>query len=155
MTTYEVAGKKFIQDSCGNLIAEENINAARQKISTPKELMPFLSNERKEIVEQVILFTLDGGNKMIAKHIITRGLVNETQMHPREVFRSAILDNAVSIILVHNHPSGGTEPSEADLIATRRMSDVSKTIGIPLLDHVIITALEFTSIREKYPSYFY
>lgn len=150
----EVSGKFFVKDSAGNLIAEENITAARQKIQTPKEILPFLSNERKESVEQVIVFTLDGNNQMIGKHVITKGLVNQCQIHPREVFRAAILDNAVSIIVVHNHPSGNKEASEADLIATRRLSEAGVTIGIPLLDHVIITALDFTSIRANYPAYF-
>ncbi len=86
--------------------------------------------------------------------MITVGLANQSQIHPREVFRPAILDAAVSILIAHNHPSGNLEPSEADLVATRRLVEVSKTIGIPVLDHVIVSQQGFLSIREKFPGYF-
>jgi DNA repair protein RadC len=104
--------------------------------------------------ECVVVLTLDGNNQVIKSHTITRGLANQSQIHPRETFYPAIHDRAVSILVAHNHPSGNLEPSEADLIATRRLVEVSKTLGIPVLDHLIVAEGGFLSIREKYPAYF-
>lgn len=89
--------------------------------------------------EHFILLTLGGANQIIGKYCITKGLVNRTQIHPREVFRQAILDNAVSIIIVHNHPSGNTEPSKEDIKVTETIKKAGEIIGIKLLDHVIIS----------------
>lgn len=64
-------------------------------------------------------------------------------------------DNAISILVSHNHPSGNTEASESDLIATRGLCEVGKTLGAPLTDHIFVTAMGFLSIRERYPNYFF
>jgi DNA repair protein RadC len=124
------------------------------KIRTPKDAMPMLGNLRKAAQESVVVLTLDGNNQVIKAHTITRGLANQSQIHPRETFHPAIQDRAVSILVAHNHPSGNLEPSESDLIATRRLVEVSKTLGIPVLDHMIVSEGGFLSIRERYPAYF-
>ncbi|MEO7957826.1 MAG: DNA repair protein RadC [Fibrobacteria bacterium] len=124
------------------------------KIRTPKDAMPLLGSLRKAAQESVVVITLDGNNQVIKTHAITRGLANQSQIHPRETFHPAIQDRAVSILVAHNHPSGNLEPSESDLIATRRLVEVSKTLGIPVLDHMIVSEGGFLSIREKYPGYF-
>ena len=102
-----------------------------------------------------MVLTLDGNNQLISNHIVTVGLVNQSQIHPRETFRCAILHNAVSIMIAHNHPSGNLEPSESDLAATRRLCESGKTLGIPLLDHLIVSSEGFVSLRERYPAYFF
>ena len=89
------------------------------KIHTPKDAMPLLGSLRAAKQESVVILTLDGNNQVIKVHSITRGLVNQSQIHPRETFYPAIQDRAVSILVAHNHPSGNLEPSESDLIATR------------------------------------
>jgi DNA repair protein RadC len=155
ITSYEVNGKTYMTDSVGNLILEENVRQSREKINKPQHAIHFLSQERKADQENVVVLTLDGNNQLIAKHHISKGLVNSCLIHPREVFRVAIMDNAVSIMVAHNHPSGNTEASEADLIATKKLVDAGKLLGINLLDHIIVTSLEFTSIRERYPQYFF
>jgi DNA repair protein RadC len=91
---------------------------------------------------------------VIKKHVVTVGLVNQSQIHPRETFRSALIDNATSILLAHNHPSGVMEASESDLAATRRLVEASKILGIPVLDHLIVGGAGFLSIRERYTAYF-
>jgi DNA repair protein RadC len=102
----------------------------------------------------VVVLTLDGNNQIIKKHTITVGLANQSHIHPRETFFPAIQDRAVSILVAHNHPSGNLEPSEADLVATKRLVEVSKTMGIPLLDHLIVSENGFLSLRERFPAYF-
>ncbi|MEO7427221.1 MAG: DNA repair protein RadC [Fibrobacteria bacterium] len=124
------------------------------KIRTPKDAIPLLGALRVAAQESVMVLTLDGNNQVIKAHPITRGLANQSQIHPRETFYPAIQDRAVSILVAHNHPSGNLEPSDADLIATRRLVEVSKTLGIPVLDHVIVSEGGFLSIRERYPAYF-
>ena len=104
--------------------------------------------------EAFVIVTMDARNKMIARHLITLGLVDQTAVHPREVFRPAILDSASSIILVHNHPSGDTTPSAEDLRVTRQLVEASRILGIRVVDHIIIAREGegrpgYLSIREK------
>lgn len=150
----KVRGKFFYADDQGNLISADYVKESPIKIRTPKDSLPALQEIRTKEQEHFAILTLDGNNQIIKMHIITKGLVNQSQIHPREVFRAAIADNAVSILLAHNHPSGNLEPSESDLIATRRMTEAGKIVGISILDHVILSALSFKSIRECYPAYF-
>jgi DNA repair protein RadC len=124
------------------------------KIRTPKDAMPLLGALRVAAQESVVVLTLDGNNQVIKIHPITRGLANQSQIHPRETFYPAIQDRAVSVLVAHNHPSGNLDPSESDLVATRRLVEVSRTLGIPVLDHMIVSEGGFLSIREKYPGYF-
>lgn len=124
------------------------------KIRVPKDVLPFLDAITHAEQECFMVITLDGNNQVISHHLVTVGLVNQAQVHPRETFRKAVQHNAVSIMVAHNHPSGNLEPSESDLIATRRLCESGKTLGIPLLDHLIVSSDGFTSLRERYPAYF-
>ena len=81
---------------------------------------------------------MDGASKPIRVVPVTHGLVNRTIVHPREVFRIAIADNAASIVIAHNHPSGCVVPSPEDLELTERLVKAGSIIGIPILDHIII-----------------
>lgn len=154
MITHTVNGIDYQEDVLGILIPVMLLREAKGKVRTPKDFLPHLSDIRVADQEHVVVLTLDGNNNVINKHIVTKGLANQSQAHPREIFRCAIKDNAVSIAMAHNHPSGNLEPSESDLIMTRRIVECSKTIGIPVLDHVIVSASGFLSIRERYPAYF-
>ncbi len=81
---------------------------------------------------------VDQKNMLVARHMITLGLVDSSLVHPREVFRPAIECNSASVILVHNHPSGDPTPSAEDLRITRQLVDAGKIIDIRVLDHVIV-----------------
>lgn len=81
--------------------------------------------------------------------MVSRGSLNASIVHPREVFRPAILGSAASVILVHNHPSGDPEPSEEDLSITRRLAQVGELLGIPVLDHVVVGKRGFVSLRAR------
>jgi DNA repair protein RadC len=101
--------------------------------------------------EAFAVMTLNTKNKLIARHLVTLGLVNSAPVHPREIFRHAISDGAEAVILAHNHPSGDPTPSAEDLRVTRQLIEAGKVIGIRVLDHVIIGRGEtpHLSIREK------
>jgi len=85
------------------------------------------------------VITLNGAHKVIKVHLISQGTVNQTIVHPRDVFSAAIADNATAIIIAHNHPSGVHTPSKLDKQLTKRISSGAKIMGISLLDHIIFS----------------
>jgi DNA repair protein RadC len=99
--------------------------------------------------ERFAVLILDAKMHLVFWHEASIGTVTETIVHPREVFKIAIREMASSIIIAHNHPSGGVEPSDLDLSVTRRLKRAGKIIGIPLLDHVIVTTDKFYSLRAN------
>ena len=101
--------------------------------------------------EMFVVITLDTRNGMIARHLVTLGLLSYVPVSPREIFRPAIADSAAAIVLVHNHPSGDATPSSEDLRITRQMIDAGRVLGVPVMDHVVIGRgdIPFLSLREK------
>lgn len=130
------------------------VSRQRLRIRAPKDALPLLGALRKSAQENFVVITLDGNNQVIKVHAVTVGLANQSQIHPRETFHPAVADRAVSILLAHNHPSGNLEASESDLAATRRLVDVGRTLGIPVVDHLIVCEGGCLSLRERYPAYF-
>lgn len=98
--------------------------------------------------EHVIALYLNTKNEIIKKKTIFIGSLNSSIAHPREIFREAVRYSAARIIIAHNHPSGNPEPSEADLVFTRRMVECGEMMGIDLLDHFIIGSEAFLSLKE-------
>ena len=88
--------------------------------------------------EHLVLLTLDTKNKITSINTVSIGSINTSIVHPREVFKTAILSNASSVILTHNHPSGDVTPSKEDIDITNRIKECGRILGIELLDHVII-----------------
>ena len=123
-------------------------------IKVPEDVVSRVAWLKWEQQENLLVITLDSANHVIDKHIVTKGLVNSTPCHPREALKPAIIDNAVSIIMVHNHPSGSTEPSQDDIALTRTMVAACKIMQIYLLDHLIVTRSGFTSLNRMYPEIF-
>ncbi len=89
--------------------------------------------------EHFVLITLNGNSRTIRAETVFIGTINQSIVHPREIFRRAIVDNACGIIIAHNHPSGALVASRADIQITTRLKEVAKLVGIELLDHVIVT----------------
>ncbi len=87
--------------------------------------------------EYFMAFMLDNRNRITRMHIVSQGSLNQSIVHPRETFKVAVLSNAASIILAHNHPSGDLTPSPEDLAVTRRLKEASDIMGIRILDHII------------------
>ncbi|WP_337865163.1 DNA repair protein RadC [Ignavibacterium sp.] len=121
-----------------------------KKITSPSDVaeiyIPLLKNETKE---QFWVLCLNNSNKIIKQETISIGNLNSSVVHQREVFKVAIDNNAASLILMHNHPSGNTEPSNEDIVITRKLVEASKIMDIPIFDHIIIAGNNYTSFVER------
>lgn len=108
--------------------------------------IPVLGHLKKECFYVIML---DSAMKKISDIEISRGLLNASLVHPREVFNPAIKNNSKGIILIHNHPSGLLKPSEEDIKTTNRLVESSVILGIPVYDHLIISASGYFSFKEN------
>jgi len=99
--------------------------------------------------ERFCILCLNTKNKIVGVHTISIGSLNASIVHPREVFKAAMLNNAAAIICIHNHPSGDPEPSREDIETTKRLVEAGKIIGIEVIDHVIIGEQEYISMKEE------
>jgi DNA repair protein RadC len=99
--------------------------------------------------EQFRVLLLNTKNQVLAVETVSVGTLNSSLVHPREVFKQAVVKSAAAVILVHNHPSGDPGPSSEDLEITRRLHDAGKLIGIEVLDHIIIGDHIYFSVKEK------
>ena len=121
---------------------------ADTQILTALMLHPFIKHYGYADVENFIVVTLSGAHKVLNIHEVTRGIANKVMVHPREVFRRAIADNAVAIIVAHNHPSGQLVPSDEDKAITRRLQEAGELLGITVLDHLILGRDTYLSFVE-------
>lgn len=121
------------------------------KISCPRdvhELCRVVLDLNNEACEKFGIITLDSKNKIAGVHIISIGSLDAAIVHPREVMKAAILNNAASFICFHNHPSGDPTPSPEDILTTKRFVEVGELMGIECLDHVIVGDDRFVSLKE-------
>lgn len=119
-----------------------------KKISNAEDVYIELSEYHKKHQEYFLCLYLDGANHLYESRVITIGTLNQSLVHPREVFAPAIEQRCASIIVAHNHPSGILEPSAEDIAVTKRLKESGKILGIELLDHVIFTRLGYISLKE-------
>lgn len=110
----------------------------RALIERPSDVLPFVSTYRFEVQEHLLVISLTGAHEVINIRCVTKGILDNVQVHPREVFADAISDRAAAIIIVHNHPSGRLEPSKLDISMTQVMKRCGQLLGIPVLDHIIV-----------------
>ena len=121
-----------------------------KKIISPKEVYKIVSEYLNGVDrEHLVLLTLDTKNCINSITTVSIGSLNTSIVHPREVFKTAIISNASSIILAHNHPSGDPTPSKEDINITDRIKESGKILGIDLLDHLIIGDDSYISLKEK------
>ena len=118
-------------------------------ISCPAEVVPLLTEIKDQRKEHFLCLYLNARNQVVHKEVISIGSLSASIVHPREVFRVALHHVVASIILAHNHPSGDVSPSKDDLELTRRLVKAGQLMGIEVLDHLIIGADEFMSLKEK------
>jgi DNA repair protein RadC len=104
---------------------------------------------RRESREHFLVLLLNARHEVLAWETVSVGSLNASIVHPREVFKPAVLASAASIVLVHNHPSGDPEPSEEDLSITKRLVEVGELLGIGVLDHVIVASRGVVSFRSR------
>ncbi len=128
--------------------ARRRIRPEGTKISSPEDVLPLIRHYADRKQEHLLCITLNGANEVIATRVITIGLLNRTQIHPREVFADAVTDRAAAVILAHNHPSGSVCPSGEDGAVTRRIRESGEVLGIQLLDHLVFTNKGYYSFKE-------
>lgn len=112
---------------------------------TPHDVWEAMADIRSSKKEHFVVFYLNSRNQEIEREIISIGTVSASLVHPREVFESAIKNNASSIIVAHNHPSGDTEPSQDDIEITKKLIHAGKILDIRVVDHVVVTDKKFRS----------
>jgi len=103
--------------------------------------------------ELFCMFCINAKGQIVAFHEVSHGDLCSSTTHPREIFKRAILNNAGSMIFVHNHPSGDPEPSEMDVETTKRLVECGDMLGIPVLDHIILGEDEYISMKAKGRAY--
>jgi DNA repair protein RadC len=99
--------------------------------------------------EEFRVLVVNNKNMLLKKVIVSVGTITEAIVHPREVFRDAIKEAGSGIIVTHNHPSGNAAPSKQDIDTTKRLVEAGKIVGIPLLDHIILTNASYYSMKEN------
>lgn len=120
-----------------------------RRITSAKDVYEELSSFGSKKQEYFLTITLDGASHIIETRTVFIGTLNQSMVHPREVFADAISDRAAGVIIAHNHPSGTLEASRADIQITQRLKEVAKLVGIELLDHVILTSGGYYSFSEE------
>ena len=142
---------KRIQILSLKLVREGCFHYQTRRISSPKDAVgigqQFLEDADRE---QVIVCCLDTKNQPLSISVVSMGILNSSLIHPREIFKTAILTNAASLILYHNHPSGETEVSTEDINITKRIKEAGVLMGIELIDHIIIGSEgRYLSMKEE------
>lgn len=132
------------------LVKESSLLYKERSVRSPEDgyqLMKLFLEDKDR--EHFIVASLDTKNQPVSVNVCHIGSLNASIVHPREIMKSAILSNAASIIVGHNHPSGLTEPSKEDIEVTKRLVEAGKLMGIELLDHIIVGDNRYTSLKEK------
>lgn len=132
-------------------VIDETVTIASEFIRTPKDAVDVINEVfdlKNRDVEYFGLIALNTKNQIAGMHIVTVGTINASLVHPREVYKRLLLNNAASYICFHNHPSGNPQPSSEDASVTKRLVEVGTLIGIELLDHVIVGNPGFSSLKE-------
>ena len=118
------------------------------KITCPKDVLAQMADIIGKPQEHFVCLSLNGANELIARRVVTIGLLDQSQVHPREVFADVIADRAAAVIFAHNHPSGELKPSEADIATNRQLTEAAKILGLRVMDHVIVSRKGYTSFQE-------
>jgi DNA repair protein RadC len=123
-----------------------------KKIDSPDQAykaITEITSVEEEAQEVFGILVLNTKNKIVAVHEVSRGALNSSLVHPREVFKPAVLHNAAAIICFHNHPSGDPEPSREDMKITERLKNAGEILGISVYDHIIVGDDRYISLKER------
>jgi DNA repair protein RadC len=144
--------KKLQQELANTLQAQDSSN---QLITNPSDvakiLLPMLYAFEQE---HLIVVTLTTRNQVISVIDLYTGTINSSRVRPAEVFRAALKDNAASIILAHNHPSGDPSPSPDDVVLTSSLCELGNKLELPILDHMVFGGGKYYSIKGSNPAIF-
>lgn len=135
----------MLYEAVSDIPKKYNVKSIKNSFDAVKAF-DFIRNQKKE---HFVMLTLSTSSEVISVKIVSIGTLNTSLVHPREVFRDAIIDNANAIIIAHNHPSGTLEASDQDISITNRLKECGKLLGIQLLDHIIITENGHLSLSDE------
>lgn len=122
----------------------------RASMRSPRRVYEAVAAEVRGLErERFLVLLLDGKHRLKRLEVVSEGTLTTSLVHPREVFRAAVRESAAAVVVAHNHPSGDPEPSLEDLEVTRRLIDVGRLVGVPVLDHVVVGDGRFVSLRER------
>lgn len=158
MKSYQQLGLEFKEKEEGSrAVPRIEVSLVRELPLASETLSSSEAVAKSEIVERelkhcdrekFICLHLNSKNRPISYEVVSVGTINSSLVHPREVFKGALLSNATSLIFLHNHPSGDPNPSQEDKVITERLSQAGKILGIAVLDHIIIAGEAWRSFSE-------
>lgn len=129
--------------------ARRRIKPEGSKIDAPADLLPHVRHYADRKQEHFLCASINGANEILNIRVVSIGLIDRSPVHPREVFADALADRAAAIIVAHNHPSGGVEPSHSDILVTAQLKSAGEILGIALLDHIIFNRTDYFSFLEQ------
>jgi DNA repair protein RadC len=119
-------------------------------LHTIEDILPHLKFIRTKRQEYILCLSLDSGNRLITRRVVTIGTLTSSLVHPREVFAGPLKDRAASVIVAHNHPSGDPYPSHKDIEATQQLAAAGILLGVPLRDHIIVAKEGVYSFKSNH-----
>lgn len=125
------------------------MNKNRPLLTTTNAILTQLNFIRTKKQEYFVCLSLDSAQRLIARRVVTIGLLDVSLAHPREIFAGPLKDRAASVIIAHNHPSGIASPSKEDIKTTQQLIAAGILLGIHLQDHLIVTMAEYFSLRKE------
>lgn len=144
-----VGAAKACQIAAAFELARRRLTPEEIRISAPTDVLPLVRHLADRKQEYFICISLNGAGEVIGNREVTKGLINYSPVHPREVFADVLTDRATSVIFVHNHPSGSLEPSREDIAMTGQLVAAAGILGIRVLDHIIVSRKGHVSMRER------
>ena len=122
---------------------------SKKEVLTTRDMWKLCSDFYRSAQEHLVVFYLDTRSYLIQREIVFVGSLSESIAHPRDIFEKALLLHDASLVVAHNHPSGQTSPSDADVLITRRLVDAGTMLGINVQDHLIVTPTDYFSMRRE------
>lgn len=119
------------------------------KIKFPVDVLPLIQHYGDRKQEHFLCISINGANEVMSIRVVTIGLINKSQVHPREVFADVIAERASAVVIAHNHPNGDLAPSAEDRTVTQRLKEAAAILGISLLDHIIFNNKGYYSFVEN------
>ncbi|HEX4579929.1 MAG TPA: JAB domain-containing protein [Candidatus Dormibacteraeota bacterium] len=129
-------------------LADRWVADERPSVTSPREAVLLLGGLRESAREQVWVLMLDARHRPIGRETVAVGGVNSSRLTPRDVLAPVLLAGAASFVVAHNHPSGDPSPSRADRVVTEALRSAAALIGVPMLDHIVVSARAHHSFRE-------
>jgi DNA repair protein RadC len=132
------------------LVRESSVAVEARLVQSPADaaalLRAHISDSDREVFAALLL---DTRNRAVGVHTVSVGSLSASVVHPREVFKAALLANAAAVLVGHNHPSGDETPSQEDIAVTHRLKQAGELLGVPVLDHLVLGAATFHSMKER------